>query len=344
MLFSPEPKTRRQDYFDYEEELARFTGWLKDDLTKLVIIRGLRRTGKTSFVNVGLADSGQKYIRLDARSLTGLSRVEFEKRLLEAFKEVAWLPEKILKRLSSIEYAAKFSFRSADSLWAYLTSQRAIIFIDEAQALKGSGSDALLASIYDSTKCKLVLSGSEIGMLNDFIGTENPAAPLFGRAAQTIDMHPLAREKSLEFLSKGFAQAKKNIKKEELEYAVDRLDGVIGWLTYFGFTALQEQPQAALEKTLAAGTAMMKKEFAAFVATRPGARKRYEFAMEAVCSGNRTWTTVKTYLSAQQGYAISDHQLANFLSTLVAYSFLTKANEEYFPADPIIQQAWKKKD
>ena len=342
MLFSPEPKTSHADYFGYKDELDRFHGWLKDDLTKLIIVRGLRRTGKTSFVNVGLRDSGQKFVFIDARSLNSLSRIEFEKRLLEAFKKAEWLPAKILKSFESIEYTIKFSFRSADSLWAYLESQRAIIFIDEAQALKGSGADALLASIYDNTKCKLVLSGSEIGVLNDFVGSENPDAPLFGRALRAIEMHPLPREKSIEFLTKGFAQAGKKMTQEEISNAVDRLDGVIGWLTLYGNTALSEPRSTALEHAISAGAAMARKEFDSFTATRAGAKKRYELVMEAVCNGNRTWTAIKANVSAQQGYGFSDPQLANYLSSLVAYSFLSKTNEEYTPADPIIQQAWKK--
>lgn len=51
MLFDPRPKTRREDLYDFDEELDKFVKALDEPM---VLISGLRRTGKTSLILTGL--------------------------------------------------------------------------------------------------------------------------------------------------------------------------------------------------------------------------------------------------------------------------------------------------
>ena len=48
MLFGIKPKVRRADLFDFDEEFDRLSSLITDRLTRLIVVRGLRRTGKTS--------------------------------------------------------------------------------------------------------------------------------------------------------------------------------------------------------------------------------------------------------------------------------------------------------
>ncbi|MCI4435850.1 MAG: hypothetical protein JHC33_03460 [Ignisphaera sp.] len=43
MLFDPRPKTRREDLYDFDEELEKFAKALSEPM---VLVSGLRRTGK----------------------------------------------------------------------------------------------------------------------------------------------------------------------------------------------------------------------------------------------------------------------------------------------------------
>jgi len=68
MYFDPLPKRNKSDLFDREGELAQFSNALT--YSSLIVILGLRRTGKTSFMNVALSESKHPHIILDMRGLS----------------------------------------------------------------------------------------------------------------------------------------------------------------------------------------------------------------------------------------------------------------------------------
>ena len=67
MLFDTAPKTDKQDLFDREAELEKFKSSIA--YSSLIVIQGLRRTGKTSFLNVALKESDLPYVVSDIRGL-----------------------------------------------------------------------------------------------------------------------------------------------------------------------------------------------------------------------------------------------------------------------------------
>jgi AAA+ ATPase superfamily predicted ATPase len=76
-----------------------------------------------------------------------------------------------------------------------------------------------------------------MGFLYEFLGEDNPASPLFGRPMPEIKVTRLDREKALEFLKEGFRQIGIAPDARLLEEAVEKVDGIIGWLTYLGVQA-----------------------------------------------------------------------------------------------------------
>ncbi len=52
MYFSLEVKSRREDFYDMESELERLKKELKDSLTRMIVIKGIRRVGKSSLLRV----------------------------------------------------------------------------------------------------------------------------------------------------------------------------------------------------------------------------------------------------------------------------------------------------
>ncbi len=91
---------------------------------------------------------------------------------------------------------------------------------------------------------KLLLAGSEVGLLDKFIGIGNPKAPLLGRAFAEITLERLPAERSLEFPRAGFQQAGLRVPEDEISQAVSGLDGIIGWLTFYGYLRSKGDPNA----------------------------------------------------------------------------------------------------
>jgi AAA+ ATPase superfamily predicted ATPase len=93
--------------------------------------------------------------------------------------------------------------------------------------------DAISYSYDYHRNISFILTGSEMGVLYGIL--KNPKNPLFGRAFININTRKLNREESINFLEKGFDELNIKISKEEVERVVNELDGIIGWLTYYGY-------------------------------------------------------------------------------------------------------------
>ncbi|MEM2511479.1 MAG: hypothetical protein QXY40_11645, partial [Candidatus Methanomethylicia archaeon] len=67
MYFKLGVKELKSDFFNFEVELNSFLRELRSNETRMIVIRGVRRTGKSSLLRVGLLESGFPHIILDAR-------------------------------------------------------------------------------------------------------------------------------------------------------------------------------------------------------------------------------------------------------------------------------------
>jgi Predicted ATPase (AAA+ superfamily) len=99
--FSEGPKTSLSGFYDREQELSRLTAAVKSG-SRMVLVLGVRRVGKTSLIRAALNTMGTPYIFLDLRalpsydyrSLYGMVAEEINralplhKRLVEAFRGV----------------------------------------------------------------------------------------------------------------------------------------------------------------------------------------------------------------------------------------------------------------
>jgi AAA+ ATPase superfamily predicted ATPase len=81
LFFDPRPKEKKEDLFDRERELERFSDALA--YSPLILILGARRMGKTSLMNVALKESCQPYVmKLDSRRRARTSARRFSTRSL----------------------------------------------------------------------------------------------------------------------------------------------------------------------------------------------------------------------------------------------------------------------
>ncbi len=352
MYFSIGPKERKGDFFNFEQEYKE----LKEAIYgphRIIVIKGLRRTGKTSLMRVVYNEIKGPKIFIDTREIPEITAKCVNLFMREIFLDYV-KKEKILEAIfsyiKSIELGLKVTLRKERPILSKLLieineelerkGKKLTIFIDEAQVLKRVGFDRLLAFIYDRLKnFKVILAGSEIGLLDELIGIES-GAPLYGRAKKIIEIKRLERDKSVQFLKLGFSQVKKRVSEEEINEVVDKLDGIIGWLTAYGFYSLEKGHEEALKKTLTEGSKIIADEIEKFLSNRKIARKRYLSILSLLSIKPLTWTEIERGLTVR-GDKVPESRLSQLLESLQDYGFVEKANGHYKLSDPLIVGAVK---
>ncbi len=342
MLFDPEPKRRSIDLFDFDNELKSLMDALIKD--KLTLVTGLRRYGKTSLILTGLNESKVKYIYVDCRLLPDNPTVrDFIILIVNSGLSNSWF-RRIIKRLDFIEVGAlgirvKLKRASEGLIRLIEGLGDMVLVLDEAQLLRiiKMNLTRLLAYIYDNTPTRLVLSGSEVGLLYDFLGIHDPESPLFGRAYREVRLRPLDRVKALDFLRLGFNQAGVKVSDDDLTRAVDELDGIIGWLTYFGYNYVKGVRD--LDAIIDDASRLAASEVNKLLNIYGIARARYVAILNAVATLNRVnWSGIKNFVIAKLG-RIPDTTLSIMLKNLEKAGLIIKVNGEYMITDPIIRKA-----
>lgn len=362
MYFDTRPKRKRDDLYDREGELREFEKSLKSG-NPLTVITGIRRLGKTSLLLVGLNELDLPYVLVDFRGVNPNSRMDVYKRIESAvntfFRENRGIWEEVkgnLKNISGLKvlgFGVSFSWKDerADliALFRELERYNVVLAFDEVQYLRGPvGSEfaGLIAHLYDYSELRVVMTGSEVGLLHDYLGVDDPEAPLYGRYFHEVSLSRFTPEQSEDFLRKGFEQVGMNPPDQLIEEAVERLDGIVGWLVLFGRKAMETGLSSKLINEVSEeAKALAMSEFENFLTKRIAARDRYVEIMRAVAGGKRTWEEIKEHLERREGKSMADSVLARLLKGLVDSSFLEKRiegrNVYYRIPDPILEACFK---
>ena len=354
MLFDPKPKRSLSDFFDMEEQLDRLKGLLGDPLVRLVVVKGLRRSGKTSLVLVSINSLGMPHVYIDCRSLEPISYSVFEKALISGFEKlyrslgIRGRLGALLRRIREVGVAGvRVSFEERRSLIVEMLGSLprdsgVALVLDEAQVLSPlRGVAELLAYIYDNVdQVKLVITGSEVGVLESFLKLSDPRSPLYGRPYGEVLTGKLGRAEALEFLRLGFREAGFKIRGSELAEAVDRLNGIIGWLTYYGwYTVRLGSHGEGLAETLRVGSRLVVDELRRFLVTRGVAWPRYVALLRSLAGAPRTWSEAKRALEGALGMGLANNQFTRYLKELERYGFVEKHGKYYKIVDPILEYA-----
>lgn len=323
MYFNPQVKNSRDDFFNFEVIQEELKKAIRDKTTPLIAVYGLRRTGKTSLIRVVLNSLGKKHVWIDSRNIS--SRDDFHKTLSDEIDKRKRL--KIDKlTLKGVGLSLNFMKKGLD----YLNRHKFALVIDEAQLLKRLHLDNSVAFIYDNfPNIKIIISGSESGMLKNFLGKNNARAPLYGRAVFELQTGRLDRESGFTFLKEGAKQTKIDFRDEEIMTAIKELDGIIGWLTKYGWYRLKYSPKESLRRTVEEGSALAREEFVKFTSK---AEARYEKIVRSIKGGAR-WEEIKRQVQ------ISDKQLNFMLRRLIDSGFVEKNEGNYTIADPLLEAA-----
>jgi AAA+ ATPase superfamily predicted ATPase len=347
-----EVKSRKEEFFNMENELETLKKELLDQNTRMIVIKGLRRTGKSSLMRVALNETKVPHIFIDLRLSTPFTPDNFyqyfSKELGKFLKEKTL--KKMLSRIKGVEISGfKLEFKEKkiniiaeilEEIGKWAKDKQIVLAIDEAQDLRYmKGFDKILAHIYDYVKgIKILLAGSEVGLLDKILGIGDSRAPLFGRAFAEINLKKLSKEKSIEFLKAGFEQVGIKVSDEEINKAASILDGIIGWLTFYGYLRTRGYSNA-LERTVDEGSKLIANEFKQFLNIRQIARKRYIEIMKTLIRPSR-WSEVKRSLRIISN--ASDKQISNYLKELTYYGFIEKKDNLYFISDPLLIEAIRK--
>ncbi len=316
---------------------------------KLVIIYGVRRVGKTSLLHVFLNEKKVPYILVDVRDIYSengyISLPAICEALISEF-------ERFTGRLGFNERNI-FDGDSHESLtkvlrtineWSANKRMNFVIAFDEAQYLRLGGKtkyDGIIAwSLDNLSNVGYILTGSEIGMLKDFLNYEDAKAMLYGRFKTEITLGRFDGELGKQFLRKGFKEQKLKIEEAELDNAIAQLDGIAGWLTYYGYyRGVKKLPYSkAMENVYNEGSKIVLDEVNRLLSKSRG---RYLSLLKAIAEGIGSWAEIKRYITAKSG-SISDTRLSSLLDSLIKFGFIEKIENTYKITDPMLLHEMKK--
>jgi AAA+ ATPase superfamily predicted ATPase len=291
----------------------------------------------------------EEFVKLLESTLNGFLKKEkkLQRKIVDALKHVQGLEASADARVSlrwgpGPEDAVNISsIIDALSHEAIRQKTRFVIAFDEAQEFRKIMKfdlTSILAHGYDYSKgLQFVVTGSEAGMLHNFLRIDEPKSPLYGRATVEIELSGLTEEQSKEFLKKGFAQIRLKVPDEMLESVHLRFDGIIGWLTYCGLKAMEEKKldRKIIDEAAEKATRLVALEFKNFLGLYKS--KRYSVVMKNLARGNNTWADLKRAVESKEGVTIGQGEITKLLSNLEDAGFVAKGNDgTYFIADPMV--------
>jgi AAA+ ATPase superfamily predicted ATPase len=353
LYFDPRPKTNKEDLFNRKDELKQFQDVIS--YASVIVVTGLRRTGKTSFVDVALSETKHPQIFLDMRDLpVNPSRAELIRKVEAAFNKVGkeWLSalKDALKHVKGISLAGNsvafdWGEKGVDlaelfdriDAWAKNHKECFLLALDEVQLIRGDKTiPKLFARIADVNRnIVVIVTGSEIGLLYDFLGFDNPDSPLYGRHYVEIRMHNFAQEEAANFLKAGLKQTRISCSKEVIEYAVKKLDGIVGWLTLFGAKCRDKKKcsKEIVDEVLDEGGKLARAEALKIVkfSSRYGVILNFLSKVEEA-----TWAKTKAALEAREKRTLPNSTFTDLLNKLVKTSLVEKREGEYFISDPLL--------
>ena len=247
MYFDIGPKEKIRDFYNYREEYKKIKTALNRG-EKLIAITGVRRVGKTSLMNILFNELDGINVWADGRIIRNAAHLISI--LEQGIKQKGGIFGSIKSIGISIAGISLTTEPSIPKAERFIRRRGKVhLFIDEAQYANSLEIAKALSYIYDRLpNVQTIISGSEIRLINEVLGVENSSHPLYGRRVELIELKRLTKDKSLEFLKLGFKQPHKRVPNNELKEVVERLDGLIGWLTLYGYERAIANNEKPLER------------------------------------------------------------------------------------------------
>ncbi|WP_289058609.1 ATP-binding protein [Mesotoga prima] len=355
MLLDPKPKSKEADLFSRGEELKELLSSLRDN--PITLITGIRRVGKSSLMRVAIAETEQDSIMIDVRriysdSSGSMGRADLSY-AIQGELEKKLKKERIKALLSKVK-GVSFMGNSVTFDWNDITLSSLleklndhpkpfIIAFDEAQYFRyyggkgGKSIQNLIAWAFDNLQnIRFLLTGSEVGLIHDFIGTDDYESPLHGRYMYEIVLKPFSKDISIEFLKAAFAESDMQIPVEEITAAQNLLDGIVGHLVQYGLNRLRRSHDEALSETFRTAKMLFISELKELEKRSP----RYRKVLEFIASGATTFTAILRSFQAS-GDSASKSRVADALRILERSSWINKEHGKYSIIDCVLAELIK---
>ncbi len=296
-LFDIRPKADRRYVFGRDREI--------DELERLLnagfwpVLLGPRRVGKTTLMKVAVKELSGIYI--DASTAPSLKALGL--RLIDEARRVGM---RIKLNLSVLQI--EIERRPSATLERIIKELGdVVIAVDEIQNVVSPRLPALLSVLYNEARVRFLFSGSLVGTMKLIM--KSPES--LGRPLVKLELRPFSPEESAEFLRRGFEECGVEVGDAEIEEAVEELDGIVGWLTYYGsLRAGGKRHREALAALSETARELVRSEL--------GKLGRHELAIYKALAalGKARWAEIKKFVEAQIGHALDDKTFSVGLKAL----------------------------
>lgn len=349
-LFDLNPKESPKELFGREDELNELVRLIKS--RRWVAVLGPRMVGKTSLVkatNTRLENAGIKtvYVNLwGAKRTQGL--LNALARGLNSAKGLLQKIEEAVERIEGVSFgpggiSMSVSKKPMTTTWDLLATigrrgGDCVIELDEVQELAVISGHLLklLANIFNTyPNIVFIFTGSIFGLMKTLL-EPGSSSPLYGRSPARLYLQPFERECATDFLKKGFEECQVTVREDLINEAVERLDGIPGWLTLYGnnVTVRKLPHQKALEETISEGIKIVKDELEHFLDGRD--RVAHLAALKAAATSAR-WKEIKGAVETRKGSTVNDATVYNILESLKAAMLIDEKEKVYRVNDPMLR-------
>lgn len=131
-----------------------------------------------------------------------------------------------------------------------------------------------------------------MGMMYKFLRLNDSGSPLYVRAMNEVILMPFKRDEAINFLRRGFEELGIEFGREEEVYKI--LEGIPGWLTYFGYKySITKNFEKSINETLTYANKLIKKELENFLQDKLIAKNRYLNIMRLLATDCDSWSEIK---------------------------------------------------
>ncbi|MEM4359786.1 MAG: hypothetical protein QXT45_04600, partial [Candidatus Bilamarchaeaceae archaeon] len=124
--------------------------------------------------------------------------------------------------------------------------------------------------------------------------------------------------------------------KEEVYEAIEELDGLIGWLTLYGYERGLMKSKNALEKTIEIAAGIVASELTSFL--KKARNKKLYLSILQNATGV-SWNELRVRAGKELKEQLDSNLFTFALNKLIRCSFLEKKNNKYYLADPLLLKA-----
>lgn len=361
LLFDLQPKQERSSLFGRDLEVDRLKQMVAVK-TVIDVMTGAKRVGKTSVILTALNELLWPSMVLDCRKLDdeGYSKsVLFKYLARELWKNVSKWRQlgdylKNIKGVTILGNGIELGWGKdspsltdiLDRLNEWVSKERVgekfVIALDEAQLLRflcgGIGKidfRMVLAYSYDHlSNIKFVLTGSEVGLLEDFLHPSVGDDPLSGRSIEYFSIKRFDAKTSKAFLEAGLQECEKNVSIKNVSSAVKIFDGLVGWLVIYGAKLVSGAPNP-VRTTLDDAKDMARKELSKLFTFS----EHYRYILHGIAEGKNEFEQIRLYVGFKLNRNYNQGSLQNSLERLQKLSIIVRKKGRFWFEDPITKAA-----